>query len=430
MALLNPGTIGTTATLTFARSGASAVVEHRAGAGRTRASPWIRRPSRGWPSAEFSTKVESDQPLIVDRTMSWDVAHGYGAHAETAVAAPALDVVSRRGRDAQRLQPVLPAPEPQRRRGRRCACATCGRSGAPLEKTYALPPNSRNNIWVNQEDFPGLGKALAATDVSAVIESIDRPAHHRRARDVPGPARPDVRRRARERRRHRAGDAVVPGRGRHGPLLRPVRPDRQSRRAPTRSSRPPTCCPTGTVVTKPYTVAANSRFNIWVDGEDARLANTAVSTTIRSTNGVPVIVERAMWWPGGRPVVRGAQLPGRRRRRGRRGRWPRAKSAARAASTPTSWSRTPRRPTGTVKVTLLFEDGTSAERTFTVAANSRFNVDARSGVPGARSTSASAPSSRARARHPRRSSSSARCTGMRSGSSGRRGPTRSRTKLQ
>ena len=45
-------------------------------------------------------------------------------------------------------------------------------------------------------------------------------------------------------------------------------------------------------------MAANSRFNIWVDYEDARLADTAVSTTVRSTNGVPIIVERAMWWPG------------------------------------------------------------------------------------------------------------------------------------
>ena len=35
-----------------------------------------------------------------------------------------------------------------------------------------------------------------------------------------------------------------------------------------------------------------------MDLEDAKLADTAVSTTIRSTNGVPIIVERAMWWPG------------------------------------------------------------------------------------------------------------------------------------
>ena len=35
-----------------------------------------------------------------------------------------------------------------------------------------------------------------------------------------------------------------------------------------------------------------------MDYEDARLADTAVSTSVRVTNGVPVLVERAMWWPG------------------------------------------------------------------------------------------------------------------------------------
>ena len=36
---------------------------------------------------------------------------------------------------------------------------------------------------------------------------------------------------------------------------------------------------------------------------------------------------------------------------------------------------------GQVKVTLLFEDGSSAERMFTVTARSRFNVDARHEFP-------------------------------------------------
>ncbi|MGE0706272.1 MAG: hypothetical protein AB7P22_20305, partial [Vicinamibacterales bacterium] len=56
--------------------------------------------------------------------------------------------------------------------------------------------------------------------------------------------------------------------------------------------------PGGASVTKTYVVAADSRFNIWVDTEDARLADTAVSTIISSTNGVPIIAERSMWWPG------------------------------------------------------------------------------------------------------------------------------------
>ncbi len=53
----------------------------------------------------------------------------------------------------------------------------------------------------------------------------------------------------------------------------------------------------GSTVVRPYTVAPNSRFNIWVDYEDQRLAAVSASTVLRVTNGVPIIVERAMWWP-------------------------------------------------------------------------------------------------------------------------------------
>lgn len=38
-------------------------------------------------NAEFSTRVESDVPVVVDRTMSWD-GRGYGAHSESSVPAP------------------------------------------------------------------------------------------------------------------------------------------------------------------------------------------------------------------------------------------------------------------------------------------------------------------------------------------------------
>lgn len=41
-------------------------------------------------AAEFSTVVESDVAVVADRTMSWDLAHGYGGHAETSVPAAAL----------------------------------------------------------------------------------------------------------------------------------------------------------------------------------------------------------------------------------------------------------------------------------------------------------------------------------------------------
>jgi hypothetical protein len=141
--------------------------------------------------------------------------------------------------------------------------------------------------------------------------------------------------------------------------------------------------PDGSTLTKPYAVAGNTRFNIWVDYEDARLADTAVSTTIRSLNDVPVVVERAMWWPGTFSEWHeahnspGATVTGTT--------WAMAEGevgGARAVETYVLLANTSS-TAGTVKVTLLFEDGVADERTFTVAGNSRFNVDVGHEFPSA-----------------------------------------------
>jgi hypothetical protein len=56
--------------------------------------------------------------------------------------------------------------------------------------------------------------------------------------------------------------------------------------------------PDGTVVTQTYTVRAHSRFSVYVDAIPG-LENTPVATILTSTNAVPIVAERAMYWPGG-----------------------------------------------------------------------------------------------------------------------------------
>jgi hypothetical protein len=52
-------------------------------------------------------------------------------------------------------------------------------------------------------------------------------------------------------------------------------------------------------IIKPYVVAPGSRLTIDVANEAPQLANAAISSIVRSINGVPVIAERAQWWPDG-----------------------------------------------------------------------------------------------------------------------------------
>jgi hypothetical protein len=97
---------------------------------------------------------------------------------------------------------------------------------------------------------------------------------------------------------------------------------------------------------------------------------------LTSTNNVPIVVERAMWWPGGAmgPWYEGHNSPG-------------------ATQTGTAWALADGEVGGTsgastyilvantssfaasVRVTIYVEGGGTDARTFPVPAHSRFNVD-------------------------------------------------------
>jgi hypothetical protein len=339
----------------------------------------------GLATAEFSTIIEADQAIVVDRTMTWG--GGYGAHAETAVIAPAAtwylaEGATHSGFDLfYLLQNPSATERPVRVRYLRP-------TGAPIEKQYTLPPNSRTNIWVDVEEFAGLGQALTATDVSAVIESID--------------SVPIIVERAMYRSNqgrvfnagHESAGIPTPGTrwflaegatGAYFDLFVLLANPNGTDAAATVTY----LLPDGTTYTKSMTIPANSRQNIWVDVDTPDgttgypLANTAVSTTVEVTNGVPIIVERAMWWPGDGNS------------------WHEAHNSAGATVTGTAWAladgevggaagyetyilvanTSPR--SGQAQVTVLFEDGTSASKTFPLAPTSRMNVAVAAEFPAA-----------------------------------------------
>lgn len=374
LALLNPGSTGATATLSYRRVGAATVAVRVPLPAATRVTV---DPNRrfGAATTEFSTKLESDQPFVVDRTMSWGT-DAYGAHAETAVAAPSpiwylAEGATHSGFNLFYLLLNPNAAEAQVR------VRYLRPSGVSLEKIYTLPADSRTNIWVDVEEFGGQ-RLLASTDVSAVFEVLnDQPIIVERAMylDLPGEMFGAG---------HESAGVTAPAtqwflaEGATGPffdlfvlIANPGASDALIEAT--------YLLPDGSTITKPYTVAANSRFNIWVDYEDARLANTALSTTIRAINSVPVVVERAMWWPGNNWYEAhnspGSTVTGTK--------WALAEGevgGARGVDTYILLANTSP-TTGTVNVTVLLENGTSAERTFPVPANSRFNVDVRTEFP-------------------------------------------------
>ena len=130
----------------------------------------------------------------------------------------------------------------------------------------------------------------------------------------------------------------------------------------------------GRIITRRHTAAANSRLTIGVHAEHADLANAAMSAIVTSTTGVPVLVERAMWWPANAPA------------------WYEAHASAGATATGTVWATADGEAggpsgaetylliantgsyAGSARVTLVFEDGGTASRTVPLLPFSRRNV--------------------------------------------------------
>jgi hypothetical protein len=269
-----------------------------------------RQDLAGLVSPDFSTVLESDQPVVLDRTMTWD-ASGYGSHAESSVAAPATTWYLAEGSTSGDFALFYLLQNPNAT-GTTATIRYLRPGGQPpIERQYSLAANSRTTIPVDAE-----GPELASTDVSGVVTAtlpiiVERAMYMTKPGQIP------------------AGSGVRP------------------------------------------------------------LDNVAVSSAIASTNGVPIIVERAMWWPS--PALGPAF-------------WTEAHNSPGATATAARWAlaegevggaqgaetfiliANTSTGAGSARVRLLFEDGTSAERTLALPALSRTNVNCSSVFPEALGT--------------------------------------------
>jgi hypothetical protein len=313
--------------------------------------------------ASFSTTVDSDQLVVADRLMTWD-ASGYGSSAETAVTSPATTWYFAEGATHgvfdlfYLFQNATASPAHVQVK----YLLPWGQ--APIVLNYTVDPHSRFNIKVDDE--PG----LKATDVSAKITS-DVPIIAERAMYFSTPWQPY------------AGGHVSAGvndpalqwflaEGSTGWFSEYILIGNPSdQKAAIKATFMLT---DGSTIEKTYDVDPNSRFTIDVNNADDRLHSAAISARVQSTNNVPVIVERSMYWPNDG------------------GGWYEGHNAMGLTVTGTKWMvaegeqggpngaatfvlvANTSNYSGQVKVTLLFEDAPEVSQVFNVLPTSRFNV--------------------------------------------------------
>jgi Tol biopolymer transport system component len=354
----------------------------------------------GLAGAEFSTVVESSAVVVVDRQMRWD-ASGYGSHAETAQSGPSTTWYLAEGATHSNFSLFYLVQNPAATSVPVTVTYLRPAPAPPLIKIYTVPARSRFNIWVNDEAAtdPMLA-GLAATDVSAVVTAA-QPILVERAMYLTQ-AGPDG--------QFATSDDVVFGAGHEsagvtapalqwflaegatGPyfdlFLLLANPTDTAAEVEARY-----LLVDGTVLTKTYAVPPVSRSNIWVNeevfaGSGKALADAALSAALTSTNGVPIIVERSMWWPRPSPTwmeahnTPGVTMTGTR--------WALAEGEAGGAfGTETYILIANTSPiAGTARVSVIVEGGPTLVAEFALPANSRTNVpvnDSRfAGVAGKR----------------------------------------------
>jgi len=247
----------------------------------------------GLAEAEFSIVVESNVQVTVERTMTWDDT-GYGSHTEMATSSPSPIWYLAEGatHSGFELFYLLQNPSSGPADVRVTYLLQDGRP--PLVQHLTVAAASRENIWVNHVD------GLASAEISAVIETTNHvPIIVERAlyrsigntfwaagHDSLGVTAPSPR--------------WFFAEGSTGDLF-----DLFLLLAnPTTSDGIVDIdylFEDGTTLTKAYPLRGQSRTTIWVDQEDARLRDAAVSMVVEARNGLPIIAERSMWWPGPTP---------------------------------------------------------------------------------------------------------------------------------
>jgi hypothetical protein len=366
LALLNTGTAPTSVVLRFlGPDGATSSITETV-PGRAHKTVILDAISNV-PSGDFSTIIESAVPLVVERTMTWDGA-AFGGHAERAIEMPWKTWYLAEGSTAGPFDLFYLLQNPQTTSVDATIRFVRPSGLPPIEKTYRLAPLSRTTIAVDAVDA-----ALASTDVGAVVTAT-APIVVERAMYLSRPGEPFAA-------GHSGAGNAAPytewlfAEGATGAffdtfllLLNPTNQQAACEVIYLTAAGP--------VYVKNYTLDPESRTTIWVDqeeipGQGRVLADVAVAMWVRSLNGIPIVAERAMWWPEGdwreAHMSAGVLQPGRQ--------WALADGEVggpHAAETYVLIANMG--DDGDVNVTLLFEDGSAASKAFTMTYNSRLNV--------------------------------------------------------
>jgi hypothetical protein len=297
--LANPGTSPATATLRF-------LLESGAQVERTvQVLPTSRLTLYAGAIPElidqsFSTVVSASAPVIAERAMYWsgEGRPWIGGHESAGVSEPATSWFHAEGATGSFFSTFVLVGNPNDVPAHTTFTYLLPSGvGDPIVRTATVAPHSRLTVNVALES-----PLLAATAVSTIVTS-DVPVISERAMYWPAASWAEA---------HNSFGVTAPAlrwglaEGQVGSprnfqtFILVANQGTQSAEVRTTFLRED-----GTTVVKTSTVTGGSRFNLWVNGDVPELTNERFAAVVESTNGVPISVERALYWDSGGQVWAG-----------------------------------------------------------------------------------------------------------------------------
>ncbi|MPY90059.1 MAG: DUF4394 domain-containing protein [Luteitalea sp.] len=322
----------------------------------------------GLETAEFSITVDSLDvlPLVVERTMRWD-ATGYGAHTEQAQGTSLQWYFAEGAQGFELFDTFLLLANSSASTNE--ATVQFLREGAPpITSTYTMAPMSRTTIYAGH--IPELVDQIFGMNVTFEDSGVaERAMYFGTPVFEGGHISAGVRAPAQT--WFHAEGATAPF---FNTFLLVANPNDQEASVTLRFLPA-----SGEPVIRAKTIPPHGRLTVDVGAEDVSLASTVVATEVASN--VPVVSERAMYWPGGAATWYEAHASA-----GVEGAWTRWGLAEGRIGGPENYQTfillaNPGETAAQVTVTFLPTGDAPIERTYTVAPASRFTVSVASDVP-------------------------------------------------
>jgi type 1 glutamine amidotransferase len=291
IALVNPSTTETAhAQLRFLREGDSVVANNVLLPPRSRRTVFVDEVP-GMTHVSFSTVVDSDHPVVVDRTMTWGFGAAFGSHAETSVDGPSTTWYFAEGSTTGSFDLFYLIQNPSPSTPAEVMASFLPSQGAAIDIPFSIPANGRRTVHV--DDLDGLAEAdvaAAFTSTNTVPVIVERAMYLSRPEQAFAGGHDS------------AGVTSLATRwflaegsgGTHFDTFVLIG-NPNTTDAPIRVRY---LLPSGEVIVRNHTVPARGRTTLNFETEAPELQNATASTIIESINDVPIVVERAMWWPG------------------------------------------------------------------------------------------------------------------------------------